>query len=145
MLRLPFRRWPLILYGLAVFFWLGPEDNHIWPVVLLGTTGALLAVYSWTAHRLQGQTVRDRQVVLLLAAMGSASGLGASVVTALLMLFKNARHAHIFPDYPAGMMGAILERAPLWALAGGLVGLGLGLLWLALHNDDVQPHQKEAP
>jgi hypothetical protein len=31
-------------------------------------------------------------------------------------------------------MGAILQRAPVWALAGGLFGLGLALTWLALGN-----------
>ncbi len=62
------------------------------------------------------------------------TGLGGSVATAGLMFFKNARHAHVFPDYPAGMLLATLERAPMWAAAGGLIGLSVGLGCLALYE-----------
>jgi hypothetical protein len=68
--------------------------------------------------------------------LGAADGLGTSVATAVLMFFKNARHAHVFPDYPAGMIIAVLERAPLWAAAGALAGLSIGLAWLALQGVD---------
>lgn len=124
-------RWLVILYGLLVFIWLGPEDGAVWPVAALGAAGAVLAALLWLPGRLGGLTLSGSHIPVFLALAGALTGLGASLLTAALMLFKNARHSHLFPDYPPAMMGAILERAPIWAAAGGLFGLGLGLIWLA--------------
>lgn len=139
-MRLPHRgrkaRWIAILYGLLIFFWLSSEDNRIWPVTLLGAGAAVLIVAWMILSRWGGQTIPARYVPVSLALFGLLTGLGASLITALLMLFKNARHGHIFPDYPPGLMGAILERGPLWALGGALAGLGVGLAWLALQHPE---------
>jgi hypothetical protein len=127
-------RWLVILCGLAIFLWMGPEDNHIWPVTLLGTLSALLVVIYWTLRALGGKVVPRRYVPPLATLLGALVGLGASVSTALMMFFKNVWHAHLFPDFPAALIGAMLERAPAWTLAGGLAGLGLGLIWLTMHT-----------
>jgi lysylphosphatidylglycerol synthetase-like protein (DUF2156 family) len=90
-----------------------------------------------------------RYLPAITALMGILTGVGASLFTAGLMLFKNVRHSHIYLDFPAGLMGAILERAPVWMIAGGLLGLGIGLAWLALQtpteihdNDATDSHTK---
>jgi hypothetical protein len=129
-----------IIYGLVVFFWMGPEDNTVWPVALLGAVGSSLTVLLWTLGRLGGRDILARHLPLLSGLMGAASGLGAGVLSALLMLFKNARHAHLFPDYPAGLLGAMIALSPAWALAGGLIGAGCGLVWLALYNPPPPSH-----
>lgn len=120
----------LILCGVAVFVWSSPEDQHILPAVLLGTAAALLSVgwYGLSPRWFGGKTLTPAQSILTLALLGATSGLSASVWTALLMLFKNFRHAHIYPDYPLGMIGAILSRAPVWSLAGMLIGIGVVLM-----------------
>ena len=59
---------------------------------------------------------------------GAAFGALASLSTFALMLFKDLRHAHAFPDFPPHMLLGMLERLPVWALAGGLAGLGIGIL-----------------
>ena len=46
---------------------------------------------------------------------GSLIGALSALASALLMLFKDLRHGHIFPDYPPEMMLAMLER---FALSG---------------------------
>lgn len=125
-------RWAGLLYGLALLLWLSVEDNHVWPVAALGAGLAALLALVNLLGRLGGQDVPARCAVVGAAALGALVGLGAAVATAALMLFKNALHAHLFLDYPPGLMLALLSRAPVWALAGGLVGLGLLLLWMAL-------------
>lgn len=136
-------RWLLIIYGVVVFFWLGPEDNHIWPVTLLGVFGAVLMVPQWMLGRVGGQQLSRRDVLLLLSLGGALMGISANLFTVGLMVLKNARHAHIFPDYPGGLLLAMLERAPVWAAAGGLIGLGLGLVLIAQHNGTPDPHLPE--
>lgn len=135
MLRLPAlnRRTRLIavVYGLLLFLWLSPEDNQVWPVALLGNGLAALLVARAVLVNLGGREIPARYVLPGAALLGGLTGLGGSVATALLMFFKNALHAHLFLDYPPGLLLAILQRAPGWALAGALAGFGLALLWRA--------------
>jgi hypothetical protein len=44
------------------------------------------------------------------------------------MLLKTGWHAHPIPDYPASMIVEMLARAPLWAAAGALAGVGVWLI-----------------
>lgn len=146
MYRLPRRklRWWILLYGVIVFLWLSPEDDHVLPVVLLGLSGSALLVVSWLIDKFGGQLFATRETLFITIGAGGVIGGGTSAITAALMLFKNARHAHLFPDYPALMIGAILERAPIWGLAGALVGLSIGLVWLALGQVQ-SPDTTESP
>lgn len=125
-------RWATIGCGLAIFLWLAPEDSAVLPAVLLGGMAATLATTAWALRRWGGEALSARFFILLMTALGLLAGLGTSVTTAALMLLKNAQHGHVFPDYPLGLVGAILARAPLWALGGALAGLGSALIWKAL-------------
>jgi hypothetical protein len=139
-LRLPERgrrvRLITIFYGILVFFWFSPEDDSILTVTILGTGLALLLVVRSILSKFGGKRIPIHWVVPGIGLSGALIGLGGSVLTALLMLLKNARHSHLFPDYPPEVMLATLERAPVWALAGAMTGLGLGLAWLALRQAD---------
>lgn len=123
-----------LAYGVLVFVWTSLEDNSVLPVALLGSGLALLLVALWTAARFGGKTFAARSAVLLAAGVGAAVGLAATVAVALLMLMKNGLHAHLFPDYPFGLIADILARAPLWALAGIFAGVGLLLAWWGLQK-----------
>lgn len=126
-------RWAVILWALAAFIWLGPEDESSVPVVLLSLTGALIPVMGWISRNSGGWINADQRAVLfLLALAGTATGAGTSLLTAVLMVFKNARHAHLVPDFPASMIGDVLALAPVWALSGALAGLGSGIIWMML-------------
>lgn len=118
----------LVVTGIAVLLWSGLEDNDAVVVTLLGSLLAAVA----SSMLLDTQPFRAAFIRLSLpkrmALAGAFTGALASVTTALLMLFKDLRHAHVFPDYPPEMMLATLERMPFWALAGGLAGIGIGLL-----------------
>jgi hypothetical protein len=127
-------RWLMLGYGVAVFIWLAVEDVSTWPVTVFGWALALLISVLITLDKLGGRRLAARRAPLLSGFVGLTVGLGSSVAVTVLMFFKNARHGHLFPDYPPGMMLAMLERAPVWAAAGGLIGLGLGLGWLALRR-----------
>ncbi|MCY4021092.1 MAG: hypothetical protein OXG39_16905 [Chloroflexi bacterium] len=124
-----FRLW-LILLGIALFLWLGKEDNDVLAVTALGLMLAGTAV--WRLIFLQrridvtaiGKFALQRGILA-----GTCFGALSSFFAALLMLLKDVRHGHIFPDYPPELIIATLERLPAWSLAGGLIGLGLSLLF----------------
>jgi len=128
----PSRRLRLLTmgYGLLIFIWLTPEDNMVWPVALLGFGLALLSIIWLVQRRLGGSVFPARYVLMSGALLGGIIGLGSALSSTGLMFFKNALHAHVFWDFPPGMVAAMLTRAPSWALAGGLAGLGVGCLWL---------------
>jgi hypothetical protein len=128
-------RWLSLGYGGVLFVWLALEDVSVWPVTLIGSGLAVLICLLWALNKIGGQRLAVRWVPPLFASLGLVMGLGSSILVVALMFFKNARHSHIFPDYPPAMMLAMLQRAPLWAAAGGLVGLSLGLGWLAVHRE----------
>jgi len=132
-------RWLIIGYGILVFLWLGPEDNHVWPVVFISMGAAALILTQWLLRRFGGQDISETYILPMGMTIGGIIGLATAVITALLMLFKNARHAHVFPDFPPGLMGAVLERAPVWTIAGSIFGLGVGLLLLAFHTKKETP------
>ena len=117
--------------GLAILFWSGLEDSDAGAVTLLGALSSL----SFTLWLLSRVATGHALKLLYFGLSGALVGALAALCTATLMLFKNLRHAHVFPDYPAAMLLAALERLPLWAIAGALAGLGLGLLLASRLND----------
>ncbi|MCY4464550.1 MAG: hypothetical protein OXE46_03330 [Chloroflexi bacterium] len=110
----------LLACGIAILLWSGVEDNDALAVSLLG---ALLALA--LAALLMPRALKS---LASAATVGAVFGAVASLSTFALMLFKDLRHAHAFPDYPPHMLLGMLERLPAWALAGALTGLGCGLL-----------------
>lgn len=127
------RRCALLLTGLAIFHWSSLEDSDASAAVMLGTL-ASVSLSLWLLGRIAaGRALHSSHIALA----GAISGALASLCTAALMLFKNLRHAHVFPDYPAEMLLAVLQRLPVWTIAGGLAGLGIGLLLASrLHDPD---------
>lgn len=124
-------RWLLLLslaYLPVATFWLGPEDS-IWLAAVLGWLGSALGVANAVTVRLGGRTVGGRKGLMLAVGIGLAVGVGAGVVTVALMLMKTAAHSHgPFPDFPATVVVGIVARMPVWAAAGALAGLALGLV-----------------
>lgn len=113
-------------YGVALWLWFSVEDNAVWPAVIFGLLVTLILLAFTFFDKLKD--------VWVLPALAGLAGMGTAVATAALMFFKNAMHAHVFWDFPPGLMIAILQRAFAWAAVGGLAGLGLTLLWLWLKS-----------
>lgn len=117
-------RFLLIICGAGILLWSGWEDYDASGAAMLGamTAGALtmLLLSSRPGH----SAITSSRAALA----GALTGALASLIAAALMIFKDLRHAHPWPDFPPGMILGMLERLPPWALAGALAGLGLSLL-----------------
>ncbi|MFW5709537.1 MAG: histidine phosphatase family protein [Chloroflexota bacterium] len=128
--KLPGARWLIALCGVTIFIWLGPEDQWTGPVTLLGTACAFLATTVWFTGRYGGRVIEGLHIPVWWGLVGTAIGMGSGLFTALLMLLKNVRHNHIAPDYPLELVGAIINRIPVWGMAGLMLGAAGGLLFL---------------
>ncbi len=128
-------RWLALLFGGLLLLWTSLEDNTMLPVALLGGGLALLIVQHYGGRRLEGRAFTPRQTMFAAALLGVATGVVAALATTLLMLIKDGMHSHLFPDYPFGMIVDTLTRAPIWALAGLLGGIGLLLAWWAVRRE----------
>lgn len=125
-----------LIYGVGTFLWLSPEDNQVWTVTLLGMTGALIGCAHLRIRLLHDWPQTGFKMLLTNMLLGSLAGLGTTVATIGLMLLKTSLHLHVYPDYPAGVMLGILERAPAWSTAGALVGLGWTLVCAAIYSSE---------
>lgn len=125
------RRWGLPISGAAIFVWLRVEDNHLLPVVLLGWMSAVVLAGSWAltvAASFRWEVLPPSLALPLGALAGAGTGLGAALITPVLMLLKNGLHAHLFPDFPFGVITGVLVLAPAWLFSGMLIGAGLVLV-----------------
>ncbi|MBK9123341.1 MAG: hypothetical protein IPM16_09520 [Chloroflexi bacterium] len=124
-------RWNGVLCAVMIFLWSGPEDTRIGSAVALGVWAAVSLGTYW-ASRYSRTTFVGWKAAVCWAAFGSAVGAGAALCTVLVMLFKDVRHAHPFPDFPPGLLAAMIARIPAWAAAGALLGISFGLVRAAL-------------
>lgn len=136
-------RWFTLLYALGLLVWFSFEDDSVRSVTLWGLGFAALLVMNWLPKQTALPPIRPAYLPLVTSAFGLMFGLVTNVSTVTLMFFKNALHAHLFPDYPPALMLALLSQAPAWALSGALVGLGGALLFLAVQpNTQAKPHDE---
>ena len=103
--------------------WLPFEDTSTaWIVLFAGATSALLAVrVSLPGSRLLPFTGLAHFLI------GMIAGAGVTPIALLLMAFKSGIHGHGSPDFTPEQVMQVLNDTPLFALAGGLAGLGIGL------------------
>jgi multisubunit Na+/H+ antiporter MnhE subunit len=124
-------RFLLLGYGLVIFIWMSLEDNGTFTVSLLGAGLATSLILYQALERIGGKELSMRFFIPLLVGLGALIGAASSLATILLMFFKTAWHGHGFPDYPLELMRDMLFRLPAWAIAGGLLGIGIGFVYLA--------------
>jgi hypothetical protein len=122
---------PMVGYGIILLVWLSLEDNSTVSVALLGTGAAVLYSSIWLLKRSGGQVLPLRLWLPGLILFGGTLGALSTLTTTLLMFFKTGWHGHSFPDYPPQMLLAMLQRLPVWMLAGALIGLAIALFKLS--------------
>jgi hypothetical protein len=127
----------LLGYGLVLLVWLSLEDNGTLSVAVLGTGAALLFTLGWLLQRIGGRELPVRLWFPGGIVLGGIIGAASSLMTTLLMFFKTGWHGHAFADYPPEMLLAMLQRLPVWTLAGLLIGLALALMKLSLTENTV--------
>lgn len=118
----------IIVAGITLLIWSGLEDNQVGGVVVLGWILAVFVIVLFIQSRFGGKSISTTVLLRISPLLGATIGASASLITVMLMIFKDIRHGHVFPDYPPQLMLAILERLPIWAISGGLIAFGIAII-----------------
>jgi len=129
-------------WSIALLVWLLLEDSDPRSVMSFALAGSFLAALRFTpAGRSSRANPADtpfekplrRLAPYLLA--GLIAGLAAGPLGAGVMALKIGLHSHTVPDFSGMQVMAALQGTPLWAAAGALLGIGVGLLRAALERE----------
>ena len=132
------RLWRFVAVGMGILWllWLPIEDTSERSVIIfaLAICGLLTArvLISPFASKFSLQRANDDQIqpslirsYLFYALLGSLAGVGITLVSILLMVFKTGLHGHGTPDYSLEQMIAVVQLTPIWVLGGVLISLGI--------------------
>jgi hypothetical protein len=107
----------------AIFLWLPFEDT--------GTNWALLLAAACTAWGaawfLARRGFKEKRDWRRLPVAGLLAGLAVAPLAIFLMAVKSGAHGHLAADFTVDQILIVLFSTPVWALAGLLIGGGLGL------------------
>jgi len=126
--QIPYLRLLVLLWGAYAAVWLSLEGAP-GRDLLLATWGVTLLALAGGARVVGGRRLSAGQVVALAGAVGLAAGAAVVPATLAAMALKTGLHAH-GPEYSAAQIAAVWAQWPLWLVAGGVAGVGLGLVAL---------------
>jgi len=98
------------------------------PPIILGASLTAIVIAHFLLRRFGGAPLPTGKGMLLLSASGLLGGVAAPLVSTVIMALKVSLHSHDYPDYPPETVVGVLARAPVWALAGLILGAALALL-----------------
>ncbi|MBE2198030.1 MAG: hypothetical protein IAE79_05430 [Anaerolinea sp.] len=131
--RIPGLRWLTIVWGVYAAIWISLEGD-LRQVVALGVCTMLVGLGHGMQRRWAGRPFPAPGWLARMAATGLLLGAGSSILTLFFMALKTGLHAH-GPEFTADELAWVMRQLPLWAGVGGMTGLGLGLLSLAMVGD----------
>lgn len=127
--RLPGLRWLTAVWGVYALVWIGLEGELRQVVVMGVSTAVLLGLRGW--QRWGGKRPLAMHLFVLFCTLsGFLIGLFSALLTLFFMALKTGLHAH-GPEFTPQEIGWVVQQIPFWSGAGLLLGLGIGLLWLA--------------
>jgi hypothetical protein len=110
------------MIGVGGFFWIGYEDRSTLGPILFGGLVTSALSLQVVARFLSGTTERATGPTFSYLLLGLSAGALAMPLAALSMLVKVSLHGHVPPDFSAAQVLTVLERTPVWSVAGALAG-----------------------
>ncbi len=130
--QIPYLRLLVLLWGAYAAVWLALEGAPGRELLLAAWTVGLAAL-AGTARAVGERRLSAGQVVALTGVVGLVAGAAVVPATLVAMALKTGLHAH-GPEYTAAQLAAVWAQWPLWLVAGGVAGVGLGLLLVGLRR-----------
>jgi hypothetical protein len=112
-----------LILGAGLLVWLPFEDSSLAWILIFSLAICTLGV----AYALIKLRPGGKKAWLYLPLTGITAGVAITPVALSLMAFKSGVHGHGAADFTPAQVTGILQRTPLWAAGGLLIGLGAGL------------------
>lgn len=129
---LPQSSWPKkiawAVAGLVWFFWIGYEDRGLVAVLIVAAVIAVPVGFEAYVRWRVKLGVSFRQSTLRGALAGTLSGALVGIIAILIALMKVSLHQHVPPDFSSGDILGLLNRIPVWSIAGLLIGSSLAMI-----------------
>jgi len=130
--QIPYLRLLVLLWGAYAAVWLALEGAPGRELLPAAWT-VRLAALAGTARAVGERRLSAGQVVALTGVVGLVAGAAVVPATLVAMALKTGLHAH-GPEYTAAQLAAMWAQWSLWLVAGGVAGVGLGLLLVGLRR-----------
>jgi hypothetical protein len=131
-MRIPDLRWAVrstwVVTALVWFVWLAYEDRSLGTVIGLSAVICIAFALSAVSRWRGGKAAERRRWLLESMGIGLLTGALVAPVAVLLILIKISLHSHGTPDFTTSDIAQVMNRLPVWSLAGTLCGEALGLL-----------------
>jgi hypothetical protein len=114
------------LLALYAAVWISLE-GALWQVMVMGVGVTAVALLHFLQKQFGGQLLSLWKWLGLTTSLGLLLGLGSSLLTLVFMAVKTGLHAH-GPEFTLQEIQWVGQQLPLWAAAGLLIGLGMGML-----------------
>lgn len=128
--RLPGLRFAIGLLAIYGLVWTALE-GELRQVVVLGVWATVVLSLTLVQRWLGGRVFSLPAWLGTSTLAGLAVGAGSVLMTIFLMALKTGLHGH-GPEFTPGEIAWVWAQLPLWAIAGSLLGLGVGLVAAAL-------------
>ena len=119
-------KWATAVYSLYAVVWMSLEGSLV-RVVIMGVSTTAVALAHLTRRFWPGRALPRGAWLGGTAVLGLLFGLGSGLLTLLFMAVKTGLHAH-GPEFTPQQIAWVWQQTSLWALAGLLAGLGLGMI-----------------
>lgn len=128
--RIPGLRVATLLLAVYGLIWI-PLEGDLRRVTVLGVWATAVAILTIMQRWLGGRTLPMTAWLGAASLAGVVAGAGSALLTLFLMALKTGLHGH-GPEFTPQQIAWVWGQLPVWALAGGLIGLGGGLITAAL-------------
>jgi hypothetical protein len=135
--RVPGFKWLVIFWMITAVLW-SMLEGDLRRVLFFGLFSTLTGAAYLFQRVIGGRSFSVLRGLLIMGLWGLALGAGTVFMTLFLMVVKTGLHAH-GPEFSMIEISEAWQYLPLWSLVGVLVGLGIGLLFLAGKNNGQRP------
>jgi hypothetical protein len=124
--KIPSLNFITVLMGIYAVIWISLE-GLLWREIILGVGVTAVSLLHLLQKYGGGHVVSLAKWVGATATLGLLLGLGSSLLTLVFMAVKTGLHAH-GPEFTLQEIQWVSRQIPLWAVAGLLIGISLGML-----------------
>jgi hypothetical protein len=125
---LTIRRITWAITGVLWFLWIGYEDRGVTAILIMSAVITFPVGLEFYRRRGKGDALGQAAWIIRGLSIGAMSGALVGPVALLLASLKTSLHQHEVADFGTDELILLVNRIPVWALAGVLFGTAGAML-----------------